>query len=391
MCENGLEACIAGDVLDEVAKYLDDGDLISSLAPASRTLATAVDHCAARRCRALWSTSAEIEARGVRLGSAFLARRSRPVLKTHGPMEMRLPLASKLPQQIYEDSDSDEDEDEDRYLLIDVNVKTRAGVIVGRRSVMMDCVCGYPFGGGELQFAYSGEFRFDAPLTIAENLKPWNFYARYSNVDDNIESGWYCEMGNIVGTKNCVHGNSTYGFNLVNHNFPDELMAAGLIDRYRRSQLPSSRVVVSVRVDLFRKDGESMCLFDGPVGIPGHDDWPEQGNWDYMDDTAADLKRIGIPLEAADTDINSNLLPPGDFEPSGYSFRKYKAADTLHCSPVVFAKYPEGDRGAFELVAVRLGFNTERASLDEEHLTSIGSPHMGGKVVQGLYALDAWS
>ena len=72
MCENGLEACIAGDILDEVAKYLDDGDLISSLAPASRTLATAVDHCAARRCRALWSTSAEIEARGVRLGSAFL-------------------------------------------------------------------------------------------------------------------------------------------------------------------------------------------------------------------------------------------------------------------------------------------------------------------------------
>ena len=65
---NGLEACIAGDILDEVANYL-DGDLLSSLAPASRTLATAVDHCAARRCRALWSTSAEIEALGVRLGS----------------------------------------------------------------------------------------------------------------------------------------------------------------------------------------------------------------------------------------------------------------------------------------------------------------------------------
>ena len=154
MCENGLEACIAGDVLDEVAKYLDDGDLISSLAPASRTLATAVDHCAARRCRALWSTSAEIEACGVRLGSAFLARRSRPVLKTHGPMEMRLPLASR-PQQIYEDSDSDEDEDEDRYLLIDVNVKTRAGVIVGRRSVMMDC--GFHVENQALHFDASGE------------------------------------------------------------------------------------------------------------------------------------------------------------------------------------------------------------------------------------------
>ena len=388
MCENGLEACIAGDILDEVAKYLDDGDLGSSLAPASRTLATAVDHCAARRCRALWSTSAEIEALGVRLGSAFLARRSRPVRMTHAPERSVLPLASR-----YDNSDEDEDEDEeDRYLLIDVNVKTRAGVIVGRRSVMMDC--GYHVENQALHFDASGEFRFDAPLTIAENLKPWNFYARYPNRNDNIESGWYCEMGNIVGSKNCVVGGRAYGYNKVNHNFPDEQMAAGLIEQYRRSQLPSNRLVVSVRVDLFRKDGKSMCLFDDPVGIPTHDDWPGQVNWDddmFADSVAADLEKFGVPLEAADPDLNSNLLPPGDFEPSGSKYMLYKEANTLHCSPVVFAKYPDGDRGTFELVAVRLGFNTEWASLDDEILSSTSPPHMGAKVIRGLYALDAWS
>ena len=33
----------------------------------------------------------------------------------------------------------------------------------------------------------------------------------------------------------------------------------------------------------------------------------------------------------------------------------------------------------------------EQASLDDENLSSVSPPYMGGKVVQGLYALDAWS
>ena len=383
---------MSGDVLDEVANYLKTKDLVSSFALASRTLAAAVDHCAARRCRALWSTSVEIESRGVRLGSAFLARRLRPVRMTHGPLETRLPLASRQPGLMPEEEElwsrewngtyslssklSDVKEAPttqtltDRYLLIDVTVKTCDGAVVGQRSVMLSGVLP------------SGELPFDEPLTIAEDLEPDFFNSNFfNNVQEGIQDGWFMEFGNVVGCRQFVHsGHRVSNIDEIQHDFPDQLMAAGIIDEYRPSQLPSSRRVVSVRVDLFRKDGKSMCLFDDSVGIPMRDFWPSRMESDHDSTLIAD-NSIGVKLLSNDADVDNNLLPP----------KEEGRFDTLHCIPAVFAKYPEGDRGALELVSVRLGFVTEIATVHDEALPCLGLPHMGAKAVQGLLALDAWS
>ena len=196
------------------------------------------------------------------------------------------------------------------------------------------------------------------------------------------------EFGNVVGCRLFVHsGDRVSQINELQHDFPDQLMAAGIIDEYRPSQLPSSRRVVSVRVDLFRKDGKSMCLFDDSVGIPMRDFWPSRMEPDHDSTLIAD-NSIGVKLLSNDADVDNNLLPP----------KEEGRFDTLHCIPAVFAKYPEGDprdiakyRGALELVSVRLGFVTEIATVHDEALPCLGLPHMGAKAVLGLLALDAWS
>lgn len=394
---------MSGDVLDEVAKYFGETkNLVSTFALASRTLATAVDRCVARRCRDLWSTSTEIEEHGVRLGSGFFARRLRAVRMTdlpnqvrlpHFPDPVRLPLASRQPGLTPEEeavwsqkwAKSTElfkalrdaclapttQKLMDRYLLIDVSVKTCDGVVVGRRSVMLS---------GELP---TDEVPFVEALTIAEDLKPDFFNSNfYNNVQEGIQDGWFMEFGNVVGCRQCVHsGHRVSSIDEIQHDFPDQLMAAGIIDEYRPSQLPSSRRVVSVRVDLFRKDGKSMCLFDDEVGIPMHDLWPCRMEPGFTDAMMKD-NNIGVKLLPNGAELDNNLLPPKKW-PERY--------DTLHCIPSVFAKYPEGDRGALELVSVRLEFATGEANAHDSYLSILSLPHMGAKAIHGLLALDAWS
>ena len=57
----------------------------------------------------------------------------------------------------------------------------------------------------------------------------------------------------------------------------------------------------------------------------------------------------------------------------------------------MFAKYPEGNRGALELVSVRLEFATGEANAHDSTLSMLSLPHMGAKAIHGLLALDAWS
>ena len=78
------------DTLDVICSFCDEQALVSSFAHASKTIATAVDAHAAARARRYWTTSAELERRGVRLGAAFLARRSRPPRKAADGSRIRL-------------------------------------------------------------------------------------------------------------------------------------------------------------------------------------------------------------------------------------------------------------------------------------------------------------
>lgn len=422
-------ASLSQDVLEVIGSYLETRDLVSSFALASRTLNDAADQCAAMRCRALFSSSAEIERRGVRLGATFLARRSRPLQMTQTPcsarephlIPARIPLASRPLQNMPEEeavmsqdwpSDVSEDRDFDPYhenptleealkkvqlasttqtlpglyFLIDVTVKTRDGIIVGRRSVMVD-------GAVPLSMDV---VRFDEPLTIAEDLEPDFFYSEHFNsVEEDFACGWYMEFGNIVGCRNVVHVGETtmiIGSEPLNPNFPEQLILGGYIDRFRPSQLSSRRREVSVRVDLFRStDGKSMCLLDSPVGVPNHNEWPGQSNNPYDADFDEEEDDLGVKLVIDEASHPGETLFPLGGVTGQDEF------DTFHCAPTVFAEYPEvldgeDDVGPLTLTGVRLGFVTSTSDpTSEGWLNFNDKPHVGAKAIHGLRALDAWT
>ena len=121
------------DTLGVVCSFCDAQTLVATLIHASKTTASAVDAHAAARAKRLWSTSAELERRGVRLGAAFLARRSRPPRKAADGSS--IPLSSRtLTAAEKEGADWDEYTRSElplpgRVLVVDVIVRTAlAGV-----------------------------------------------------------------------------------------------------------------------------------------------------------------------------------------------------------------------------------------------------------------------
>ena len=116
------------DTLGVVCSFCDAQTLVATLIHASKTTASAVDAHAAARAKRLWSTSAELERRGVRLCTAFLARRSRPPRKAADGS--RIPLASRtLTETEKEGADWDRDLSSllqlpGRVLIVDVIVRT---------------------------------------------------------------------------------------------------------------------------------------------------------------------------------------------------------------------------------------------------------------------------
>ena len=387
------------DTLGVVCSFCDAQTLVATLIHASKTTASAVDAHAAARAKRLWSTSAELERRGIRLDAAFLARRSRPPRKAADGSS--IPLSSRtLTAAEREGGDWDRYEQSKlplpgRVLVVDVIVRTAPakyagpsedgipyyedyadlvadGTVVGRRSVILDAMP-------------SDDAVHFAPLRIAEGLEPSSF-RYYSDPDPDREGhAWLAEVANIVGGHQFVctwSGDpSVGGCTSVNHRFAADCLKHGIIDAYRPSQLPENHRYVSVRVDMMRlSDGKSMCLGEHDVGVKSYGEWPGQEHPDFSDEEVVEEHILLTPDDCCL--YKESILPqPGPEN------------DVLACRSSVLANYPQETPGALDLVAVSLGFSCPEPgeSDDGEGITFDGIGHTHDMVVKSLLTLDAWA
>ena len=390
------------DTLGVVCSFCDAQTLVATLIHASKTTASAVDAHAAARAKRLWSTSAELERRGVRLGAAFLARRSRPPRKAADGSS--IPLSSRtLTAAEKEGADWDEYTQSEmplpgRVLVVDVIVRTapaeyagpsqyvmpvvedRAefvadGTIVGRRSVLLDAMP-------------SDDAVHFAPLRIAEGLEPssfWNDSDISASGQDRPDHYWLAEVANVVGGHQFVFAFDgdphIVGATGVNHRFAADCLKHGIIDAYRPSQLPENHRYVSVRVDLMRlSDGKSMCLGEHDVGVKSYGEWPGQEHPDFSDEEVVEEHILLTPDDCCL--YKESILPqPGPEN------------DVLACRSSVLANYPQETPGALDLVAVSLGFGCPEPEpeldRDETHFDGTGRTH--DMVVKSLLTLDQWT
>ena len=427
------------DTLDVICLFCDEQTLVATLAHASKPIASVVNIHAAARAKSLWTTSAELERRGVRLGTAFLARRSRPPRKlTDGSwvplasqtlemrvvdqflreLEMRrrlarrqrefagwfdrarLQMASELwagcPAEFLSRLTDEEAEEKlyellearvthrsllslpGRVLVVEVIVRNAEGDVVGRRSVILNSF--EPFANAVVHFE---------PLRIAEGLEPCHFWSDPHDDDVRPEHPWLAEVGNVVGCHQyaCVddgpRGRRRFitGMVQVNHEFPAQLLESGFIDAYRPSQLQENHRYVSVRVDLLRlSDGKSMCLGEHDVGIRNHHEWPGEST------TYADEDDGRIHLVPSDTrDYKHSLLPQP--RPKGEN-------DCLALHSYVLADYPQQTPGALDLVAVSVAFlcpDPDPFPPDPDESDFYGPGVTNDKVVRALLTLDQWT
>ena len=398
----GKRAPLNADCMNVICSFCDAETLVATLVHASKTMRSAVDAHAAARARRLWTTSAELERRGIRLGAAFLARRSRPPRKAADGSS--IPLASRtLTETVKEGADWDRDLSSllqlpGRVLIVDVIVRTAPaehagpsrhelpivedhanvvvnGTIVGRRSVILDSL---PYDA--VQFA---------PLRIAEGLEPssfWNDSDISATGQDRPDHNWLAEVANIVGSHQHVlalpEGRAAIiGSDLVNHRFAADLQEHGIIDAYRPSQLPENHRYVSVRVDMMRlSDGKSMCLGEHDVGVKSYGEWPGQEHPDFSDEEVVEEHILLTPDDCCL--YKESILPqPGPEN------------DVLACRSSVLANYPQETPGALDLVAVSLGFGCPEPEpeldRDETHFDGTGRTH--DMVVKSLLTLDRWT
>lgn len=376
------------------------GDFVS-LVVASRLLAAAANTSAARRCRALWSTSEEAERNGLRLGALFLARRTR-VRREDAAGESFMPLASSPPsrsaadkraldvffveearrgaefhcigalgeaefERLHPKPDFDDFmECRDRYsqieaadfappprpmprladhhLFVDVIVKTFDGVVVGRRSVRVS-------GDDPL-------LRGRGPRNGTVDFEPLVVLSGCSALIPKSRS----LTPNTYRTAASIFFGHRHAMNWGPVKYPELIVKRGI------------GVVVSVRADLFRADGKSMCLLgerDVAFEIGDDDD-------DVYEDDAILL------TPGNDIDAETSLFPCSDGVFS----------ELMHCSPEVVVDMPSEADNVFRLRAVRLGFTT--SFLVNKSVGGGGGPtithraNLGHLVQRGLRALDAW-
>ena len=438
------------DTLDVICAFCDEQTLVSNFAHASKTVASAVDVHAAARARRLWATSAELERRGVRLGAAFLARRSRPPRKAADGS--RIPLASRpleiTPEEaiarelrleedwspdwwaakkqtlsaedlarcepifgheldeeaIEEIIESQEVADRQpsalrlpgRVLLVDVVVRDINDRVVGRRSVLVEGA--QPLGARydseySEERAWADELHFAESLRIASGLEPdWFWADTFSGL---MDYAWLTEVSNVVGVHQMAgaengrrHICGSGGD--VNHKFPEQLREQDYINEYRPSQLPENRRFVSVRVDLFRlSDGKSMCLGEHDVGVQGLRDWPG----DYISNGEV----IGtnpilpfIPLTASDDLLEKESMLERPYDPE----LRERCADEIFAPQChAIADYPDA-AGELHIRGVRLGFCCPAHPGESgmpEHGDYQNNPHLGDRVTRALLTLDAWT
>ena len=133
-------------------------------------------------------------------------------------------------------------------------------------------------------------------------------------------------------------------------------------------------VVVSVRADLFRADGKSMCLLgERDVAFEIGDEYEVE----YEDD--AILLTPGM-----DIDPESSLFPCSDGTFS----------ELMHCCPEVVVDMPNEADNVFRLRAIRLGFTTSFLVNESvgggSGITITKGANLGHLVQRNLRALDAW-
>ena len=433
------------DTLDVICSFCDEQALVSNFAHASKMIASAVDAHAAARARAYWTTSAELERRGVPLGAAFLARRSRPPRRAADGSRITLasrPLAltpeealarelhfeeswspewwaakkqtlspealarcepifgHELDQEAIEEIVATQDEAgrrrsalrlPGRVLLVDVVVRDINDRVVGRRSVLVD-------GAEPLlkpsvrdwtvyseESAWADELRFADSLRIASGLEPDSLSRDHLEAPvhgSRLDNRWLAEVTNVVGGHQTVSASSggIFGFSEINHDWPEQLLEHGYVDKYRPSQLPKNRRFVSVRVDLFRlSDGKSMCLGEHDVGVKVWWDWP--GHVHYHGGANETLSFI--PLTASD-DL---------WEWEGILKRPHLFGPQCHA----IADYPDEGTGELHIRGVRLGFccpthpDWDDHDEDEKMHDYQNNPHLGDRAVRSLLTLDAWT
>ena len=378
------------------------GDFVS-LVVASRLLEAAANTSATRRSRALWSTSEEAERHGLRLGALFLARRTR-VRREDAAGESFMPLASSPPsrpaadkhamdvyfveearrgakyhcvgalgeaefERLHPKPDFDDFVEcrrrygkisaagfarpprpmprlADHHLFVDVIVKTFDGEVVGRRSV---CVSGDdPLLRG--RGPRDGTVNFE-PLVVLSDCRA--VIPRSQGLTPDA----YRTAALIF-----------FGHRHVADSGPVEYNE--LTVRY------CGGVVVSVRADLFRADGKSMCL------LGERDVAFEIGDGDVDDVVYEDDAILLTP--GNDIDPETSLFPCSDGVFS----------ELMHCSPEVVVDMPSEADNVFRLRAIRLGFTTSFL-VNESVGGGAGSSetrvaNLGHLVQRGLRALDAW-
>ena len=392
------------DTLGVVCSFCDAQTLVATLIHASKTTASAVDAHAAARAKRLWTTSTELERRGVRLGAAFLARRSRPPRKAADgsciPLSSRTLTAAEKEGADWDEYTQSELPLPGRVLVVDVIVRTAPaeyagpsrhalpnneeqanvaadGTIVGRRSVLLDAMP-------------SDDAVHFAPLRIAEGLEPSSFWSDRSESeggepDHREDHAWLAEVANIVGCHQHVIAYpgrpSIIGSDPVNHRFAAHLREHGLIDSLRPSQLPGNHRYVSVRVDLMRlSDGKSMCLGEHDVGVKWHTEWPGQGPFAEEDEA----EHIHLtPSECCS--YEESILPQP--RPKGEN-------DVLALRSSVLADYPQETPGALDLVGVSIGFSCPDPGFDDgqnTHFTFRGHGNTPAGMVKSLLTLDQWT
>jgi hypothetical protein len=438
------------DALDVICSFCDEQTLVSNLAHASKAVASAVDAHAAARARAYWNTSAELERRGVRLGAAFLARRSRPPRKAADGSRIRLAsrrlkktpeekLAFELNQEVdwspewwaakkeklsaealarcepIFGHELDEDAIKEigydyekagrrpsalrlpgRVLLVDVVVRDINDRVVGRRSVLVDGAEPLLAPGereDSEESAWADELRFKDSLRIASGLEPdWLFRDLYgpgeNEARNRLDHGWLTEVCNVVGAHQCVNVSPPRRSILGSSEINHDWPDQQLEHGYVDEYRPS-QLPKNRRFVSVRVD--LFRLSDGMSMCLGEHDVGVKVWWDWpgLD------QREGYGAPMINDDLSFIPLTAADdfWEEDGI----FKRPDLFGPQCHVIADYPDEGTGELHIRGVRLGFccpaypDWDDVDGHEKMHDFQNNPRLGDRVVRSLRRLDAWT
>ena len=438
------------DTLDVICAFCDEQTLVSNFAHASKTVASAVDAHAAARARAYWNTSAELERRGVRLGAAFLARRSRPPRKAADGSRIRLAsrplaltpeeaLAFELNQEVdwspewwaakketlsAEDlarcepifgQELDQEAIEEigydyelagrrpsalrlpgRVLLVDVVVRDINDTIVGRRSVLVDGAEPLLAPGereDSEETAWADELRFSDSLRIASGLEPDWFWAETYGPNESrsrMDNAWLTEVSNVVGVHQVAGACEGRRHIVGTGGDVNHEFPEELREQDYINEYRQSQLPENRRFVSVRVD--LFRLSDGKSMCLGEHDVGVKVWWEWPG--VDQSEGYGEPM-IKETLSFIPLIAKGDYwEDDGILKRPDLFAPQCHA----IADYPDAT-GELHIRGVRLGFccpaHPDWDDYDGEDSEKMhdyqNNPHLGDRVVRALLTLDAWT